>query len=88
MKFLLFFLLPTVAFCNFIPPSIFNDQLNNIQINCDRADEELVAEYKLIICKPLHKKWVSYLGGKVTTDCDMFGTTIKTNVFTTIGVDF
>ena len=45
-------------------------------------------EYRLDIYKPSHKLWVAYVGGKISPDLDVFGKEIKTNVFTTFGVDF
>lgn len=46
------------------------------------------SEYRLEFYKPWHKQWSASLGGKISPDYDIFGNEIKTNVFTTIGVDF
>lgn len=46
------------------------------------------AEYRLTIYEPSHKFWLVYLGGKISPDYDLFGNELKTNVFTTLGVDF
>jgi hypothetical protein len=46
------------------------------------------AEYRITIYEPSHKFWLVYLGGKISPDYDLFGNELKTNVFTTLGVDF
>lgn len=45
-------------------------------------------EYQVNLYEPLHKKWVLYLGGKLSPDYDHFGNEFKMNAFTTFGVDF
>jgi hypothetical protein len=46
------------------------------------------AEYRVTIYEPGHKSWLVYIGGKISPDYNVFGKELKTNVFTTIGVDF
>jgi hypothetical protein len=48
----------------------------------------LNTDYRLDLYEPKHKRWSTYIGGKVTPDYDHFGNEFKLNVFTTIGVDF
>jgi hypothetical protein len=48
----------------------------------------LNGEYNLQLYEPKHKKWILYLSGKVSTDYDHINNEIKTNVFTTFGIDF
>jgi hypothetical protein len=48
----------------------------------------LSGEYTLSLYEPIHKRWLLYLAGKISTDYDHLNNEIKTNVFTTIGVDF
>ena len=45
-------------------------------------------EYQVNLYEPLHKKWVLYLGGKLSPDYDHFGNEVKMNAFTTFGIDF
>jgi len=44
--------------------------------------------YRVDLYEPVHKMWVVYLGGKINPDYDHFGNELKTNVFTTLGIDF
>lgn len=44
--------------------------------------------YRVDLYEPGHKMWVVYLGGKINPDYDHFGNELKTNVFTTLGIDF
>ena len=46
------------------------------------------SEYRLSLYEPVYKKWSLHLSGKVSPDYDIFGNELKTNVFTTVGVDF
>jgi len=46
------------------------------------------SEYRLSLYESLYKKWSLHLSGKVSPDYDIFGNELKTNVFTTVGVDF
>lgn len=46
------------------------------------------AEYRVTLYEPSHKSWLFYVGGKISPDYDLFGNELKTNVFTTLGVDF
>lgn len=46
------------------------------------------AEYRMNVYEPKHKFWLAYVGGKINPDYDHFGNEIKTNVFTTFGIDF
>lgn len=48
----------------------------------------LNAEYRIVLREPKTKKYCLYLGGKINTDIDHFGNDFKTNVFTTLGIDF
>ena len=48
----------------------------------------LNAEYKVKLYEPAHKGWELNLNGKVSPDYDHFGKEFKTNVFTTLGIDF
>ena len=45
-------------------------------------------EYKLNFYEERNKKYIVYLAGKITMDYDHFGREIKTNAFTTFGIDF
>jgi hypothetical protein len=45
-------------------------------------------EYKLHIYEPNHKKYLIYIGGKLSPDYDHFNNELKINNFTTIGIDF
>lgn len=44
--------------------------------------------YRVDLYEPRHKMWVVYLGGKINPDYDHFGNELKTNVITTLGIDF
>jgi hypothetical protein len=45
-------------------------------------------EHKFILHEPNHKKYLIYIGNKLTIDYDHFFKNYKTNTFTTIGIDF
>lgn len=45
-------------------------------------------EYQIKLFEPSHKKYMIYFGGKINPDYDHFNNEIKTNVFTTLGIDF
>lgn len=45
-------------------------------------------EYQIKLFEPSHKKYKIYFGGKINPDYDHFNNEIKTNVFTTLGIDF
>jgi hypothetical protein len=45
-------------------------------------------EYKLALYTPINKRWSAHLSGKINPDYDSFGNELKTNVFTTLGIDF
>jgi len=45
-------------------------------------------KYKFQVYEHPNKLYKVYLGGKITTDINHFGGTIKNNVFTTLGIDF
>ena len=46
------------------------------------------SEYSLQLYEPRDKCWSAFLSGKISPDYDLFGNELKTNVFTTLGVDF
>lgn len=48
----------------------------------------ITGEYKLNIYEHKNKFFLIYVGGKLSFDYDHFGKEIKTNAFTTFGVDF
>ena len=45
-------------------------------------------EHKIILHEPDHKKYLIYMGNKLTIDYDHFLNNTKVNTFTTIGFDF
>ena len=45
-------------------------------------------KYRFQVYEHPSKYYKVYLGGKITTDVNHFGGTIKNNVFTTLGIDF
>lgn len=49
---------------------------------------ELEAEQQFKIYEHPNKNWLTYIGSKIMVDIDHFGNNVKTNVFTTLGVDF
>lgn len=48
----------------------------------------LNGEYKIFIYESPKYPWALSLNGKISVDIDHLGNEIKTNVFTTIGIDF
>jgi hypothetical protein len=63
-------------------------QTNYTQQKSKSLITSLNAEYKVKLYEPDHKEWILFLGGKINPDFDHFGKEIKTNVFTTLGIDF
>jgi hypothetical protein len=63
-------------------------QTNYFQQKNKSLITSLNAEYRINLYEPKHKEWSLSLGGKVSPDIDHFGKEIKTNVFTTLGIDF
>ncbi len=45
-------------------------------------------EYRLNLYEPIHKKWIFFLGGKITFDYNHFGGELKSNVFTVLGIEY
>lgn len=45
-------------------------------------------EYRIKLHEPKHKKWLLFLGGKISCDYDHFGKEMRQNVFTVFGIDF
>ena len=45
-------------------------------------------EYSVYLYQPDSELWVIVLGGKVVMDIDHLGNEVKTNVFTTLGLEF
>jgi hypothetical protein len=72
---------------NFKITNISGETNYSIQ-NKHNLTTSLNTDYRLDLYEPRHKKWSTYIGGKVTPDYDHFGNEFKINVFTTIGVDF
>lgn len=56
--------------------------------NNEQLVSEFRPEYKYTIHEPKHKKWLLYIGGKITFDYNHFNEEIKSNVFTVLGIDF
>ncbi|MFZ9876480.1 MAG: hypothetical protein ACO3EY_05420 [Candidatus Nanopelagicales bacterium] len=66
----------------------FSGQTNYTQQKSKSLITTLNAEYKFKLYEPSHKGWELNLNGKVNPDYDHFGKEFKTNVFTTLGIDF
>jgi hypothetical protein len=88
MRFLIFFLMTATAVCQQTKPYKISGETNYSQSQDKALGTELTGEYRVVIHEPKHKDYVVYLGGKVVLDYDHFGNEMKTNAFTTIGVDF
>jgi hypothetical protein len=84
-KWLTFAIVCLTANCCFSKePSILLD-LQVAKFVIERTSE---SEYSLPLYQPQHKRWSTFLSGKISPDYDVFGNELKTNVFTTLGVDF
>ena len=66
----------------------FSGQTNYTQQQNKALITSFNVEYRVDLYEPDHKIWVVYLGGRVNPDYDHFGNEFKTNVFTTLGIDF
>ena len=61
----------------------------NYSVDDDKKlNTNVSGEYKLNLYKHKNNLFLVYLGGKISLDYDHFGKEIKTNVFTTFGIDF
>lgn len=79
---LLFLFAEAVCFSQNVAPVVsLQEKQNSITINPD-------SEYRLSLYESFYKEWSLHLSGKVSPDYDIFGNELKTNVFTTFGVDF
>lgn len=48
----------------------------------------LGTEQQVNIYEHPSKNWITYIGSKIAIDVDHFGNELRTNVFTTLGIDF
>jgi hypothetical protein len=88
MRFLAIFLISTTALCQEAKSLRLFGETNYSQSQDKALGTNLNGEYRVVIHEPKHKDYIVYLGGKVVLDYDHFGNEIKTNAFTTLGVDF
>jgi hypothetical protein len=88
MKFLVIFLLSATALCQEAKSFKLFGESNYSQSEVKAFGTNVNAEYRVLIHEPEHKGYTVYFSGKVVFDYDHFGNELKTNTFTTIGVDF
>lgn len=75
--------------CSIKPKNFkFYGDTNYQESNTKNLNTNLSFEYSLPIYETRNKKFLYYLGGKISSDYDHFGNEIKANTFTTFGVDF
>lgn len=84
--FFVFVILPLVGFSEEKRPFKFSGETNFFHEKESNLSTSLSTEYRYVL-KETHK-YVFYFGGKVIWDYDHFGNQLKTNTFTTFGVDF
>lgn len=88
MRFLAIFLISTTALCQEAKSFKLFGETNYSQSEDKALGTNLNAEYRVLIHESKHKEYVVYFGGKVALDYDHFGNELRTNTFTTLGVDF
>ena len=86
--FLILTLTVSSSFCQQFKPYKLYGETNYQQQENKSLGTSLNGEYRVIIHEPKHKDYTVYVGGKIVLDYDHFGNELKTNTFTTIGVDF
>jgi hypothetical protein len=84
---IIFFLLTSFVQAVEIKKSI-NGETNFSQSKQKSLITTLNNEYKLTVYEERSKKYIIYFAGKISIDYDHFGKEIKTNAFTTFGIDF
>lgn len=89
MKFIIIFLF----FCSNCFAIAFEDiditgETNYIKQGSESLITTINLEYRIKLHEPRHKKYAICLGGIISPDYDHFSNEIKTNVFTTLGIDF
>jgi hypothetical protein len=83
----LFFLLTQISNAIEIKKSL-SGETNYSQSKQKSLITTLNNEYKLTVYEEKNKKYIVYFAGKISIDYDHFGKEIKTNAFTTFGIDF
>jgi hypothetical protein len=66
----------------------FYGNTNYEQKESKRMNTSFNLDYTIPLYETKNKKHLYHLGGKLSMDYDHFGNEIKTNTFTTIGLDF
>ena len=66
----------------------FSGETNYSQQKTKSLITTLNVEYKIKLYEPAHKGWELNLNGKISPDYYYFGKELRTNVFTTLGIDF
>lgn len=74
--------------CSSAGPVKVTGNTNYSQSQQKKLNTELQFEQQFKIYEPPNKNWTTYLGSKIMVDADHFGNELKTNVFTTFGIDF
>jgi hypothetical protein len=90
IKLILIFITAITAtgICESVPFSIYGNTLYNKEKNKEDLNTNLIVEYKWTFYETAAKDLAFSANGKIHTDYDIFNNEIKTNVFTTLGVDF
>lgn len=84
---LLFFTLSTFVQAVEVKKSI-NGETNYYQSKQKSLITTINNEYKVTVYEESSEKYIIYFAGKISIDYDHFGKEIKTNAFTTFGIDF
>lgn len=90
MKLIIVIFLSTLMGCSTVklkPVKVFGET-NYSKKETESLRTSFNIEYQVHLYEPDHKKWLLYIGGKVSPDYDHFGKEIRVNTFTTIGIDF
>jgi hypothetical protein len=84
-----------IVFCFFSQACTVNSKHIKVRGNTNYTQSQnkslstnLNLDYTIPMYETKNKKYLFYIGGTITTDFDHFGNEIKTNTFTTFGVDF
>ena len=84
----LFACLCTLCACKTIHKPTISGETNYTKKEEEHLRTNLMLKYKADLYESPDKKWLLHAGGSVSGDYDHFGTTIKMNTFSSVGIDF
>jgi hypothetical protein len=82
------FFLPSISLAISFEDIDIYGETNYYEKDSKSLTSNINLDYRFILHEPSHKKYVLYIGNKLTIDYDHFLNNTKVNTFTTIGIDF